>query len=482
MIAREQERKVLLEAQASPEAELVSVIGRWRVGKTYLVDETYGSDIDYSLTGAQYANKNIQLSNFVVQLEQLTGKNWTGPLPRNWVFAFNELAKALEKRKKEKGSKVIVFFDELPWLASKRSGFMEGFNWFWNSWASKQKILVVICGSAASWMIRKIVQNKGGLHNRITRRINVKPFNLAETEEFLKSRSVTLGRRQILDIYMTMGGVPHYLNQVVKGWSSVQSIEKICFSPNGFLRDEFDQLYPALFENSEKHITVVRELAKHHYGLDRSKLQAAMGLKDGGGVSKVLTELEQSGFIQSVPALDKKKKKKIFRLIDEYSLFYLRFIEPNKNSGSSNWAAISQTQAFKSWCGYAFENIGLKHVAQIKNSLGILGIRTRNSAFHHSGNKDYRGVKIDLIIDRPDQVVNLCEFKFYDNEIVLTKDDEALFATRKASFLHFSGTKKYPYWTLISLRGLKENQYSLGTVDQSLTADVFFGEAKLAFR
>ena len=390
-IARINEKEILAEALHSSDAELISVSGRRRVGKTYLVDKTYGELIDYTLTGVQYATKEIQLSNFIVQLEQLTGVEWNAPLPKNWIFAFNALARALEKREATKGEKLVVFFDELPWLASKRSGFLQGFSWFWNSWAAKRKIVVVICGSAVFWMIKKIVQNKGGLHNRITRRIMVKPFSLNETADFLRSKNIFLDNRQMIEIYMAMGGIPHYLNQLVPGWSAAQSIDKICFAPNGFLQDEFDRLYPALFDHTDKHVKVVRELSKHHYGLDRKKLKKAMNMKDGGTVTKVLTELEQSGFNTSIKAYGKMKKDQIFRLTDEYSLFYLKFIEPNKNNDASTWNSLSQSQAFKIWCGYAFENIGIKHIAQIKQALGILGVRTNHASYHHQAHENHGG-------------------------------------------------------------------------------------------
>ena len=271
----------------------------------------------------------------------------------------------------------MVFFDELPWLDTHRSGFLNAFGFFWNSWAVKKNIVVVICGSAASWMIQKVVHNKGGLYNRITKRLHLQPFSLRETELYLQNKGLNLNRYQITELYMAMGGIPHYLKEIQKGESVAQSIDRTCFAKGGTLYDEFEQLYPSLFENAESHMAVVRALAAKPSGLSRLEIGQISGISNGGGLSKTLEELQHSGFITEYLPFGRVKRDSLFRLSDEYSLFYLKFIETLKKEGAGIWQSFHASPAFHAWSGYAFESICLKHVPEIKKALGILPQRFR---------------------------------------------------------------------------------------------------------
>jgi len=375
--------------------------------------------------------------------------------PTDWIDAFHLLAQYLEKKRKTK--KKVIFLDELPWLSSHKSGFLKGLSYFWNSWAVHQNIVVVICGSAASWMIQKVVHHKGGLHNRITRHLYLQPFTLAETHLYFKAKKINLDYYQILHLYMAMGGVPHYLNEVKNKLSAVQNVDQICFSINGLLYDEFSKLFGALFNNSENHVKVVRALAKKIVGLTRSEIISSSKLADGGGLSKVLEELEQAGFIQKYYPFNKLKKDRLYRLSDEYSLFYIRFIEKNKRSGKSSWQQLSQTQSYKSWSGYAFESICLKHIDQIKKALGISGIYSQSSSYYRKGKGSEKGLQIDLLIDRNDQVINLCEMKFYQAKVKLTKAMEKKMRERMRDFQLATKTNKHLSLVLITTFGLEEN-------------------------
>jgi len=472
LIGRQKEQEILQKAWTSKRSEMVAIIGRRRVGKTFLVRSFFEGKFDFEITGIQNAPQKEQLKNFKLQLEKFANPTLPIEQPKDWLDAFVLLIRHLESL--EKNKRKLVFLDELPWLATNRSGFLRALGYFWNSWADQQNIVVVICGSAASWMIQKVVNHKGGLHNRITKRIFLKPFNLPETEHFLKSREVFLDRYQILQLYMAMGGIPHYLGEVEAGLSATQNIDQICFSDNGMLRGEFSRLYPALFENSENHIEIIRALARKNSGLTRQELISQTRFSDGGGLTKVLQELDASGFISSYYPFGKKKRKLLYRLTDEYSLFYLYFIENKVHEEENIWRKLSQTQSWKTWSGYAYENICLKHIPEIKKSIGISGVYSESAAFYHKATEETDGAQIDLVIDRNDHVINLFEIKFYNEEFVLTKDYASKLRKKMGVFRQVTKTKKQLFYMVITTFGLKNNSHSLGLVHKALDLDDLF--------
>ena len=463
-------KKVLLKALSSKEAELVSVVGRRRVGKTFLVKSVYGPKIKFSNTGLPNATKELQLETFSFELKKIGAENYDGKPIDSWLQAFFTLASHFSKNKPKE--KYVIFFDELPWMATHRSGFITAFSWLWNSWAVNENVVIVICGSAASWMVQKVVRDTGGLHNRITRRVNVRPFNLHTTSEFLRLRGFRHDHYDCLQLYMAMGGIPHYLKEVEPGQSVTQNIDAICFSEDGILYDEFRNLYPAIFMDSDRHVEIIKLLANRPNGLSRSQLIKETQLSTGGRLTKILEELNISGFISEHFGF--KNGKKRYRLIDEYSLFYLKFIEPMKSEGEGSWKTLSQKQTFRSWSGYAFENIGLRHVGQIKKALDIFAVFTKTSSYAHRAKDGFSGVQIDLVIDRGDRAINLCEFKFYDKEVVVSKDLQESLKKKRWAFEHYTKTRKTVYWTLISPFGIKQNQEGGNFIDQSLDASILF--------
>ena len=472
LIGRKEEQKILESALASREAEMVAIIGRRRVGKTFLVNEVYKGRILFEVTGIQNAPLAEQIRNFVFQVAKIPQMPQALVLPTNWLDAFILLISHLGEAGAQE--KKVVFFDEMSWLETPNSGFLRAFGFFWNSFAVKQNLVVVICGSAASWMINKVVNDRGGLHNRITKRIHLQAFNLAETEAYLKSRNAHFTRDALAELYMALGGIPHYLKEVQPGKSAVQNIDQLCFSPNGPLRDEFQRLYTSLFAHAERHESVVRALAGSWQGLTRQRIVEAAKLPEGGNTSVVLEELEQSGFIASYFPFGKKKKEKLYRLTDEYSLFYLQFIEHKKQEGAHAWQHFSQTQAYKIWSGYAFENICLKHIPNIKAALGIAGIYSETSTFYKKGTAEEKGVQIDLLIDRNDRVINVFEIKFHRTEITLYERDAQALREKIRVFRETTQTNKYLVLTLIAAFGLKHNGHSLGLVEQVLTLNDLF--------
>ncbi len=429
-------------------------------------------DYDVTLTGLQNTNNDGQLQNFAVQLQRFSQSQLPVQKPKNWLDAFFLLSMYVDTLPNDKKS--VVFLDEIPWLASHKSGFLMGLSWFWNSWALNRNIVVVICGSAASWMIQKVVNDRGGLHNRITKRVFLYPFTLNETEAYLQSRHLFFNRYQIAQLYMALGGIPHYLKAIETGKSAVQNINDLCFSKNGLLHDEFTRLYQALFANAEHHLAIVRALAQSKQGLSRPAIIKSSQLPDGGNTSRILEELEQSGFITSYDPLGKRKKDMLYRLTDEYSLFYLKFIERNKNEGADTWNHLSQTATAKAWSGYAFENLCLKHIPQIKKALGIAGVHTQSASFLYKGNEHETGAQIDLVLDRNDHIINLFEMKFYHSEFSLTETEAKAIRNRVRVFREQTATKKHLMPVMMTTFDMQHNQHSLGLIEQILTLDALF--------
>ena len=474
LIGREKEKAILTKALNSKESEMVAVIGRRRVGKTFLIKSVYSDHIAFQMSGIQNASLKRQLENFAYRLSSLSPNDELIPTPPNWFRAFTLLIDHLKAQKTRE--KYVVFFDELPWMATPKSDFIQGLSFFWNSWAVDQNIVVVICGSAASWMVQKVVNHTGGLHNRITRRINLKPFTLWETENYLKSRKITLNRHHIVQVYMAMGGIPHYLKEIESGKSAVQNINDSCFSETGLLKDEFSNLYPALFQNSENHVAIIRALATKRQGMTRAEIIDVAKVKNGGTLTNVLNELELSDFITSYRSFEKKKKNKLYRLTDEYSLFYLNFIEKNIYEGNDTWNHLSQTQVYKIWSGYTFESICIKHISQIKKALSIAGVFSISSSFSKKGTDSEKGVQIDLILDRKDQVINLFEIKFHQKEFVMTKAYAESLKEKMDIFQSTTKTNKLLFWTFIAPFGMKPNPHSLDLIHNTLTLDDLFTE------
>lgn len=421
-----------------------------------------------------------QLFQFAYEFSRQFNEGKRVPPPKNWAQALILLHEAIEKV--EKGRKIILFFDEIPWLASPRSKFLNSLEHFWNRYLSRNKnVIMIICGSSASWIIRNIINNKGGLHGRVTRKMRLLPFTLSETEEYLKSRHIELERKQIIDIYMALGGVPKYLSFIARGKSAAQIINDLCFSPNGGLYDEFDNLYKSLFENYEYHVAIVKELAKAQDGLAKDEILNNVKLASGGSSSRLIEELVDAGFLIFVPSFNKKKSGGIYRLIDEYSLFYLTWIAENSKIGlesvdSEFWIKKQSTSKWNAWSGCAFESLCLKHIQKIKKALGISGISTIESGWRYLPQKlsDQEGAQIDLVIDRADKCINLCEMKYSDSEFIVDKPYVEKLHTKKKVFREQTGTTKTLFTTMVTTYGVKKNTHYLSVVDSQLTMDDLF--------
>jgi uncharacterized protein len=448
MIGRYEEIKILSDLLFTPEAELVSVLGRRRVGKTYLLRETYKDHIVFEFVGVQGGSRREQLNAFTFSLQQTFGKKAVPNIISTWLEAFQILIELLSEKPVTK--KQVVFIDELPWIAGKKSDFVKAFGFFWNNWASKQKIVVAICGSAASWMIKNVIRNKGGLHNRVTRQIYLQPFTITETKEYLLQRGLKFNDEQITELYMALGGIPYYLKLIPKAKSVPQAVNTLCFEKNAPLQNEFDNLYAALFTNHQPYISVIKACYSKWKGVSQGEIVRHSGIPSGGTLTRMLEELELSGFITSTPPFLNVKKEKLYRLMDEFSVFYLRFMDGKK---TTDWSLISQSQPFKLWQGYAFENFCFRHIKAIKQKLGIAAVVTQQYSYQIKSNQLTGNHQIDLLIDRNDQCINLCEIKYHNKPFTITKQYAEILRLRMQHFGWESGTKKTVFLTFITKHG-----------------------------
>lgn len=472
LIGRQEEQKLLQEAMAAKGPELIALFGRRRVGKTFLIRQCLGHSLAFEMSGTQDANLAAQLENFKKTIGKAIGNDNIYQIPVKWADAFDQLSHYLTP--KLATERCVVFLDEFPWLNTPKSGFLSSFDHWWNSWGTKQRnLVVVICGSAASWMIRHVVNNKGGLHNRLTRMIRLLPFNLKETEEYLQARKVNLDRYQILQLYMVMGGIPHYLKEIKKGESATQAIDRVCFTKDGLLTSEFNNLYHSLFDDAIRHLAIVRVLAKNNAGMTRNEIIEKTDLTSGGTITELLEELIESGFVRDWKPYDKKSKDTIYKLDDEFTHFHLKFMANIRSSGNGVWQSFSSGQSWKSWSGVAFERVCLKHIPQLKKELGISGVYTEESAWRYlSGNE--KGAQIDLLLDRRDKVINLCEMKYSESEFTIDKTYATTLENKRDVFRSQTKTKKSIFLTFVTTFGITNNEYAKRLIQNSITMNAMF--------
>lgn len=467
MVGRESQTKEMAHFLKTKESSFIAVTGRRRVGKTYLIDEVYKDHFCLRITGIQDVETPLQIRNFTEKLAEYS-KQAIVTIPESWQEVFILLKKYLQTLSKRK--KHVIFIDELPWIASKRSGFIQLLAHLWNDYLSKEKhFILVVCGSATSWIAKKIVNDKGGFHNRLTRQIQLQPFTLQETKTFLLSKGCKLTDQSISELYMVMGGIPYYLEQIEKGQSVSQIIGNLCFSDSGILKHEYQNLYKALFDHPENHEAIVAVLAKTSQGLTRAEIIKKSKVKAGGPYTRAMEDLLLSEFVEETSPYGKKKRGTVYRLTDEYSIFYHRFIRPNQKKSPEIWKTIYPSQAYKIWIGIAFENLCKRHISQIKKALGISGIYTEQAGFRQIGNERSKGFQIDLIIDRNDKTINLCECKYYNDTFMMTKDYENHLRSRRNAFVQSVKTKKNVFNTLITSYGAEKNEYYLDVIDNELT-------------
>lgn len=469
IIGRKEEQKVLISATQSEYSELIAVYGRRRVGKTYLIRETFGYKFTFQHTGLAKGNTKDQLFSFAISLRDAGYDDC--PIPQSWLEAFSLLSHLLKNSTDEKK---IIFLDELPWMDTPRSNFISAFEHFWNGWASARKdIVLIICGSATSWIINKVINDHGGLHNRVTQRIALQPFTLHECEQFAQSKGLEMSRYQIAECYMVLGGIPFYWSLLEKGLSLAQNIDKIFFAKNGKLTNEFNQLYASLFKSPEPYIQIVTALGNKKAGMTREEIVKNTNLQSNGGLSKVLDELEYCGFIRRYNGYGKRSKQAIYQLIDNYTLFYFKFIRKNENNDEHFWSASIDSAMHRTWSGLAFERLCMAHIPQIKASLGIAGVLSNVYSWYKEAGENSNGAQIDMLIDRNDQVINICEMKYSLAEFTIDAEYHKKLRNKKAVFIEETHTRKAIHFTMITTYGIRRNTHSEIIQNEILLDDLF---------
>jgi uncharacterized protein len=464
MIGRKKEIEKVERLLNSSRSEFLAVTGRRRVGKTFLIDSLLQESYCFSMTGIQNGSLTAQLVNFAVKLSEYDGTLSPKPLS-DWQTAFLQLKNYLKTL--DKNRKHVLFIDELPWIATSKSGFVQMLAHFWNDYLSKEPhFILVVCGSATSWITKKIINDTGGLHNRVTENIHLYPFSLSETATFLKEKGLQFTLQEVAKIYMTLGGIPFYLENLRKGESFAAAIERLCFSPTGILHNEYDNLFKALFNNAEVHQQIVATLAAHPNGMSHADILQKMNMKQpSGSYQRAIEELIVSDFITENTPFGKKKRGVLYRITDEYSVFYHRFIKPNRKYTVGMWQQLAESQAYKIWSGYAFETLCHKHIDALKKALGISAVYTEIYSLNMAANDTAEGVQIDLLIDRKDGCINLCEIKFHSGVFTITKAYYEQLLEKRQRFIEHTNTKKQVFLTFITNHGLAANAYAKEIVD-----------------
>ncbi len=452
---------------SSGKPEFVAVYGRRRVGKTYLIRELFAGRMAFHHTGLSNLDKEYklvlasQLMNFDSSLRRY------GYQPKgvsSWMQAFDCLIDLLkEKIDTDPGKRLVVFIDELPWMDTPRSQFVSALEHFWNGWGAGQpQLMLIVCGSATSWIADNLIHNHGGLHGRLTAQIKLHPFTLAECEEYYKENGITLDRYSQLKLYMTIGGIPYYMSFVRKGKSLEQNTEMLFSSHDAKLQDELSQLFRSLFTNHEDCLAIARLLATRRTGFTRKEIATEAGVTYGGGLTKTLKMLEESDFIQSYTYYGTPQKETRYRLVDFFTIYWISVIENGKSHKS-----------LASWFGFAFETLCWYHIIEIKNALGIKSVATEQFTWRAEANDEHPGAQIDLIIRRADRTLNICEIKFYDSEYIIDKDDDLRFRNRIGLYHKLTKCRETILPTIITTYGLTPNQYS-NYIQNTITMDDLF--------
>jgi hypothetical protein len=471
IIGRKEELERLNRAYNSDQAEFVAVYGRRRIGKTFLIREAFNNNFFFTYTGAHNVSTREQLTGFHSALVRQSGKSWE--CPASWRQAFDVLMDYIESSDEKRK---IIFLDELPWMDGPRSSFVSALENFWNGRASARKdVMLIVCGSASSWIIQKIFRNKGGLHNRVTCRIHLHHFTLHEVEEFAEYHKLGYSRAQILEGYMVMGGVPFYWTKLLPSKSMAQNINDLFINADGEMRYEFKELYSSIFNNPDRYIAVIEALSTKKKGLTREEIIKSSKIENNGHLSRILDDLIECGFIRKYCHTDKKLKDALYQLVDCYTLFYYQFVKGAHGTDEDYWLKLQNTPTYNTWCGLAFERVCLLHTRQIKFAMGISGIIANIYSWHVAKNDEHPGVQIDLLIDRADNVISLCEMKYAPNGYVMTKAEADKIRTRVRVFSQFMSSRKSLQLVLVASNGMVNNKNAVD-FQRILTADDLFVE------
>lgn len=481
MIGRLKEIAELNSLYNSDRAHLIAIYGRRRVGKTYLIDQVFKNKFAFRHAGlSPVETAEINCSDTSSSLKKQLYHFYNSLIlygmekcdcPDNWLDMFLQLELFLQS--KDNGERQVVFLDELPWMDTHKSGFITAFEGFWNNWGChRENLMVIVCGSATSWITDHLINNHGGLYDRLTYEIKLSAFSLGETAEYLNYLNVKLSKYDIVQAYMVTGGIPYYLSYFKKGSSLPQCVDDLFFSKNAKLKNEFERLFYSAFTNPKMMISIVKALSKKNSGFTRKEIATLIGQTAGGRLSYALNALIESDFVIKYVPFGYSKRQEHYRLTDSFCLFFLKFVENQKKITSSFWQNNIASQQVVSWRGIAFENVCFNHIEQIKNALRIGGISSEESAWSKKSD-DEDGTQIDLIIERKDNIVNMCEIKFYSNEFSVDKSYHQVLINREELLSKELSPKMMIHKTLITTVGLKDNEYSNDFDNVIILEDLF---------
>lgn len=484
ILARESEIQLLNDFLKSKKPELMAVYGRRRVGKTFLIKNFFLQKeevIFFHVTGVEKGNYVTQRNNFSRRLSEVFHNGIPLATPNNWDKIFLLLKQTIDNQPKNK--KVVLFFDEFPWMVTPRSKLLETLEYFWNEyWSNDKRIKLVICGSIASWIVKNVINNTGGLFQRVTYRLKIEPFKLDQAKQFLDGKGIKLTQQQAVSLYMAVGGIPLYLEQAQRGLTADQIIDQVCFNKNGLLFDELKELFKSLFKKENVYLKIVKQIAKYRQGISKFDLAKQLKLPRGGRLTERLTELEDAGFIISFIPFQNIERGEFYKISDEYTLFYFHWIEPNLKAIKSFdkpvglWLDQTKEGSYYVWKGYAFEALCYKHLSIIMDKLKL---RKSSSAYSWRisssvRNKIQQGTQIDLLFDRPDDAISLCEIKYSSNQFVIDKSYAKNLESKRDIFIEQTKTKKQIFLVMISANGIKKNKHSEALIDQVVTLDDLF--------
>ena len=481
LIGREKEIKELNELYHSEDAELIALYGRRRVGKTYLIDEVFRDKLNFrhaGLSPIDSEKENVKAHLMKDQLthffRSLTMQGYKGKkTPESWLEAFYMLEDLLVEKYKD-NERIVVFLDEMQWLDTPKAKFMTGFEAFWNGWACHRKnLMVIVCGSSSSWILTNVINNHGGLYGRVTFEIKLKPFTLRECEQFLTSKGICMSRYDVIQAYMMVGGIPYYLRYFNKRLSLAQNINEIFFADEAPLKDEFNRMFASLFKNAEPIKQIIKAIASKNKGITRKELSEITGVTDSGEVTRQLNALIAGDFIIKYKSFGDNKRDEIYKLVDPFSYFYLTFLDKSSDNRNIDWINIEDSNRVLTWKGYAFENVCWNHIPQIKMALQIGGVSTTEALWSKRGDENTRGTQIDLIIVRKDNVVHMCEIKFYNDEFEVDKEYHLILERRKKMLREHISKRATIHNTLITTYGLRKTNY-FGDFVHVLTIDQLF--------
>lgn len=469
LIGRKLEQAKLQACMESERSEFVVVYGRRRIGKTFLVRRFFKDNYAFSFVGKHEMGREQQLTEFAKELMRYSHSTFV-PQLKNWTEAFDALQRLLETYNIP--GKKVVFFDEMPWMDTPKSDFVSALENFWNGWANmRDDIVLVACGSATSWMVDKLLHNQGGLFNRITQKIYLRPFKLSEMEQYLDEKHFGWNRYQIAQCYMILGGIPFYLTLLNPKLSLLSNIDELFFADaHAMLRTEYNELYSTLFKRPDNYLAVIRMLTERKEGFTRKEINEKTKL-GGAALSKILSDLEQCDFIFSYARYGNAKNNAIYRIKDFYTLFYYKYVNGIDTKDSLRWTHLSSTPQVSSWQGFSFELLCLLHLDEIKKALGI--DRILNDASAWRSRQPEQNTQIDLVIERADHNINLCEMKFSSGMYAIDKGYEQKLRERMSIFLAETMTRCSTRITMVTTYGVLQNKHSGIVNDEVLLDDLF---------